>query len=164
VSRGRFALLVTLLAMLAGAVAFAVGLQVLDDGEPDAPPSDAAAGDDATTTVPPPVSTTTAPIAPPGALETPAWITVVASEGSEAEAQADAARVAAAGHPAGVLRSDDYETLKPDLWVAYAGPYPDRAAAEAAIQSLAQDGFSGTYVRCAGTKDECKGGDEDDDD
>ena len=162
-SRGRFALLVTLLAMVAGVVAFAVGLQVLDDGEPDAPPSDAAAGD--TTTVPPPVSTsTTAPTTPPGALVTPAWITVVASEGSEAEAQADAARVAAAGHPAGVLRSDDYETLKPDLWVAYAGPYPDRATAEAAIGSLEQDGFGGTYVRCAGTKQECKGGDEDDDD
>jgi cell division septation protein DedD len=165
VSRGRFALLVTLVAMLAGVGAFAVGLQVLDDGEPDAPPSEAAAGDDATTTVPPPISpTTTAPTTPPGALETPAWITVVASEGSEAEAEADAARVAAAGHPAGVLRSDDYETLKPDLWVAYAGPYPDRAAAEAAIASLEADGFAGTYVRCAGTKDACKGGDEDDDD
>ena len=163
-SRGRFALLVTLLAMLAGVVAFAVGLQVLDDDEPDAPPSDAAGADD-TTTVPPPVSTsTTAAITPPGALVTPAWITVVASEGSEAEAEADAARVAAAGHPAGVLRSDDYETLKPDLWVAYAGPYPDRAAAEAAIESLEQDGFDGTYVRCAGTKQECKGGDDEDDD
>ena len=163
-SRGRFALLVTVLAMLAGVVAFAVGLQVLDDGEPDEPPSDAAAGD-TTTTAPPPVSTTTtAPTTPPGALVTPAWITVVASEGSEAEAEADAARVAAAGHPAGVLRSDDYETLKPDLWVAYAGPYPDRATAEAAIASLEEDGFGGAYVRCAGTKQECKGGDEDDDD
>ena len=162
-SRGRFTLLVTLLAMLAGVVAFAVGLQVLDDGGPDPAPSDAAA--ESTTTVPPPVSTsTTAPTTPPGALVTPAWITIVASEGSEAEAQADAARVAAAGHPAGVLRSDDHETLKPGLWVAYAGPYQDRETAEAAVESLEEDGFGGAYVRCAGTKQECKGGDEDDDD
>jgi hypothetical protein len=168
VSRGRFALLVTLLAMLAGVGAFAVGLQVLDDDEPDPPPGDAASADDATT-VPPPISTsTTAPTTPPGALVAPAWITVVASEGAQAEAEADAARVAAAGHPAGVLRSDDYETLKPGLWVAYAGPYPDKAGAEAAVVALEQDGFAGTYVRCAGTKDECKdggrGADEDDDD
>ncbi|MGH9086377.1 MAG: hypothetical protein ACRDYW_13085, partial [Acidimicrobiales bacterium] len=72
-SRGRFALLVTVLAMLAGAVAFAVGLQVLDDGEPDPPPS----GASGTTTVPPAVSTSsTAATTPPGALTTPAWVTI----------------------------------------------------------------------------------------
>jgi hypothetical protein len=161
-SRGRFALLVTVLAMAAGVLAFALGLQVLDDDGPDAPPEGAGTASE-TTVAPLPTPSTTAPPAttPPGALETPAWIVIVSSEATEEEADADAAAVAAAGHPAGVLRSDDFPTLNPGLWVAYAGPYPDKGAAEAAVPALAEDGFGGAYVRCAGTKDECKGNDGD---
>jgi hypothetical protein len=51
--------------------------------------------------------------------------------------------------------------------VAYAGPYPDSAAAEAAVEELAADGFGGAYARCAGTEAECgsrEGDDEGDDD
>ena len=168
-SKGRFALLVTLLAMGVAAACFVIGLRVLDDGKPDPAPSVAAAA--ATDTTLPPVaasSTTTSPNAPvttpPGALETPAWVTIVASEGSREMAEEEAARVAANGHPSGVLHSDDYPSLKPGLWVAYAGPYPDARAAEAAIEALAADGISGAYVRCAGSKKECSGDDDDDSD
>jgi hypothetical protein len=165
-SQGRFALLVVVLAMAVAAVSFAAGLQVLDDGRPDPPP--AAGSVDTTATTPPPVdasSTTTAVPAttPPGALDTPAWITVVASEASQGMAEEAAALVAAKGYPTGVLHSDDYTSLTPGLWVAYAGPYPDAAAADTAIADLAADGFPGAYVRCAGSKEEC-GADRGDDD
>jgi hypothetical protein len=162
-SRGRFALLVALLAIVVAAVSFAAALRVLDDGQPDAPPT--AASDTTDTTLapidvtssssPPPTSATTAP---PGPLATPAWVTIVASGGSEAEAQGIAARLSARGYPSGVLHSDDYPSLKAGLWVAFAGPYRDATSARAVIDKLAADGFSGAYVRCAGTKKECGSG------
>jgi hypothetical protein len=158
-SRGRFGLLVTLAAMAVAAVSFAAGLQVFDDGKADAPP---AAGSDATATTAAPIdtgSTTTVappPTTPPGALETPAWVTIVASEGTQALAEEKASLVAAKGYPTGVLHSDDYKSLKAGLWVAYAGPYPDADAATAAVGALAADGFTGAYVRCAGSEKDCK--------
>lgn len=169
-STRRFALVVVLAALVVGAGSFAAGLAVLDDGQPDPPPApDGAAG---TAALPPTESstTTTPPTSAPagiteGAIATPAWIAIVASEEAAATARTEAQAVAARGYPAGVLQSDDYPSLKKGLWVAYAGPYPDRAAAEAAVDALAADGVEGAYVRCAGTDKECKGdvGEGDDD-
>lgn len=157
----RFALLAGALALAVAAGSFAAGLAVLDDGEPDPPPAAGAA----TTTTPVPITaSTTTTTTVGGPLVTPAWIVVVASEGSERTAIERAEAVAARGHPTGVLRSDDYASLNPGLWVAYAGPYPDRRAAEAAVDELAADGIAGAYVRCAGTAEACSGGDGGDDD
>lgn len=158
-TRWRFPLLVAVLAVLVAGGAFAVGLQVLDDGAPDPPPSGAAPGDDDPAggdassedqgrDAPPP---NTAP------LPTPAWIVVAASESSEAAALPRAEAVAEQGQPAGVLRSDDYPSLSPGLWVAYAGPYADAGQASAASDALADSGVPGTYVRCAGTAEQCDG-------
>ncbi len=85
-------------------------------------------------------------------------MTIVASGGSEAEAQGIASRLSAQGYPSGVLHSDDYPSLKAGLWVAFAGPYREPTSARAVIDKLAADGFGGAYVRCAGTKKECGSG------
>lgn len=156
------------LAAVAVAVgAFVLGLQTLDDDGPDRPPSGAPTdqpepadpdGDDDGGTDDE-ASDTTAPVTGADELTTPAWVLVVSSEGDEARAQQIAAEVAEAGHPAGVLRSDDHPSLNPGFWVAYAGPYPDADAARAAQPDVQADGFSGAYLRCAGTSDEC-GGDQ----
>lgn len=168
-STNRFAALLVALAVAVAAGAFAAGLAVLDDGRPDPPPRP---GGSATATTAPVASTSTAPstTAPPAPVATPAdelpapaWIVVVASKGSEAEAQEAAEAVAAHGHPAGVLRSDDYPSLAPGFWVAYAGPYEARRQAEEALDALDEAGVDGAYVRCAGTVKDC-GRDRDDSD
>lgn len=154
-SRGRFGLLLGLLTVVVAAGAFAVGVAVLDDDGPDAPPggnkvtdvssdsTEPSAGDAATTT-------TAAP------ADGPTWIAVVSSEGSEADAAADAEAAAAeAGVPTGVLRSDDHESLNPGLWVAYAGPYATPAEAEAAVDALDAAGIEDSYARCVGTDEQC---------
>src|SRR3546814_16428590 len=82
------------------------------------------------------------------------WFAGVFSEVDGAAAQADAALVADAGLPSGVLRSDDHESLTPGFWVAYAGPYPGAGEAEAATQSLSDAGLEGSYARCVGTADQ----------
>lgn len=153
-SRWRFPLLVVLLAIVVAAGSFALGLQLLDDGEPDAPTRAGSAADPAgaTTTVAAP---TTTPVAT-GGLTTPAWIVVVASEGSEATATSRADAIGDRGQPVGVLRSDDYPSLNPGLWVAYAGPYATADEATAVRDALAAGGVSGTYVRCAGTAQQCR--------
>ncbi|MFZ6004627.1 MAG: SPOR domain-containing protein [Actinomycetota bacterium] len=159
-TRGRFALSVALASLMVGAGSFALGLQVLDDGKPDPPPRrsgvDAVAPPtDGTATSETTASSTTLPVAAPGELETPVWVAIVASEGSQAEAEDVAADVAAAGYPAGVLRSDDYDSLSSGHWVAYAGPFADADLAGSALDDLAGDGFDGAYVRCVGSKKEC---------
>lgn len=166
-SRTRATVLVALLSMAVGALSFTIALQVFDDGRADPPPAPPGLGDGSSTS--PTVgqgssstSTTTtsiALVAAPGDLETPAWVAIVASEGSEATAAATARRVAAAGHPAGYLRSDDYASLSGGHWVAYSGPYVDAAAATAAVEALAADGFEGAYVRCVGSKKQCDASD-----
>lgn len=154
-SGGRFGLLAGALALAVAAASFVAGLAVLDDGRPDAPPrSRGATG----TTVAPIETSSTTTTTTAGLLVSPSWVAVVASAGSEAEAQQAAAVVAAKRYPSGVLHSDDYPSLKAGLWVAYAGPYPDRATAEAAVGALADDGVGGAYARCAGTVADCSGG------
>lgn len=156
----RFAVVVALVALMVGVGSFAVGVAVFDDGQPDPAPQrgPSSGAVDSTVTAPP---TTVAP--PPttggvteGAIATPTWIAIVASERSEAEARAEAEAVAGKGYPVGVLQSDEYPSLKAGLWVAYVGPYPTRAEADAAVEALEDDGVDGAYVRCAGTDKECK--------
>lgn len=155
----RFGLLAGALGLVVAAGSFAVTVAVLDDDEPDRPPT---SGGTATTTPAPTTASTTTSSTVTGTLVTPAWIVVVASEGSQDAALEHAEAVAALGHPTGVLRSDDYASLNPGLWVAFAGPYSGRGEAEAAVGQLAADGVSG-YVRCAGSAAECRVGDDDED-
>lgn len=161
-SRARFGTLLALLGLAVAAASFLLAGSVLDDGQPDPPPRGTTESDGDALGSDPVVTTPTTAAPATDTLTPPAWIAVVASETDEAGATADAQAVTAAGHAAGVLRSDDYPSLSPGLWVAYAGPYPDSAAAEAAVGELAADGFDGAYARCAGTEDEC--GTQDDDD
>lgn len=172
-STNRFAVLLVALALATAAGTFAAGLAVLDDGRPDPPPRSGGTGTASTapvaSTAPSTAPTTTSvtgPVAAPtDELESPAWIVVIASKGAEADAQEAALAVAALGHPAGVLRSDDYPSLAPGFWVAYAGPYEARRSAEAAVDDLEGSGIDGAYVRCAGTAKDCgRDRDESDDD
>lgn len=152
-SGGRFGLLAGALGLAVAAASFFAGLAVLDDGQPDPPPR---GGDPSGTTVAPiDTASTTTTTAAEATLVSPAWVAIVASAATEVEAQQAAAVVAAKRYPSGVLRSDDYPSLKAGLWVAYAGPYPDRATAEAAVGALADDGVDGAYARCAGTVADC---------
>jgi len=173
VSNARFRLLVTLLGVVVAVGSFLLGLALLDDDSPDpAPrrtttedgdgtgdpdggdgaPADGADGEGAQGSV------RTDP------LPSPSWLLVIASEGDEARALALAGDVAAAGHDAGVLRSDDYPSLNPGFWVAYAGPYDDAAAGRAAEAAVEADGWPGAYLRCAGTVDACGGTEQADED
>lgn len=164
--RDRFVLWVVLAAIGVGGASFGVALQVLDDGQPDPAPtadrrtSDTTAAPATTATT---ASTTTTTITS-GAVATPAWITIVASEASRATADEAAAEVAARGHPAGVVRSDDYESLKPGLWVAFAGPFDSADEARAMVDTLKADGIDGAYVRCIGSTKACRDHQEDSDD
>ena len=61
----------------------------------------------------------------------------IASDSSWAAAEARMRALASAGHPAGVLVSDDYRELRPGWFVTFLGPYPSndagkRSASEAA--------------------------------
>src|SRR3546814_19362188 len=109
-TRNRFGVLVALLALVVAAATFAIVVAVFDDDGPADPPGrseeQAAPDAGATTTTSTPASTTT--LAPGQAF----WIAVVSSDGDEPADQADAARVADAGMPSGVLRSDASERSK----------------------------------------------------
>jgi hypothetical protein len=152
VSQARFVLLLGIVAVMVAGGSFVAATAVLDDGKADPPPSPD--GGDTSDPEVPPSSTTTAPVAT-GELASPTWIVVITSEGDEAAATASAQRAADAGYPTGVLRSDDYPSLRPGFWVAYAGPYSDQAAAEAGSAELAADGFANTYRRCVGEQSDC---------
>lgn len=161
-SSTRFAVLLGLAAVVVAAAAFLLGLRVLDDGGPDQPPSGAspdlgvAAGEDAAGegTGDPPSSTAEA-AATDGELPSPSWVLVISSQTDGERARAVAEEVAAAGYPSGLLRSDDHPSLNPGFWVAYAGPYPGAAAAAEAEPAVEADGWTGAYVRCVGTTEDC---------
>lgn len=162
-SANRFAVFLVALAVAVAAGAFVTGLAVLDDGQPDPPPrADGTATTSTTAAAPaptaaPPATTAPGPVAAPtDELATPTWIVVVASKSAPSDAQDAAEAVAALGYPAGVLRSDDYPSLAPGFWVAYAGPYESRRSAEAAHDDLDESGLEGGYVRCAGSVKDCE--------
>jgi hypothetical protein len=153
VSARRFALVLASVSLAVFAASFTIALPSLPNG-PTTTPNTTSTTPPAT--IPPATTSTTAPSTiPTTTLSTPAWITIVASERERDVAEQRAGAVADAGYPTGVLRSDDYASLQSGLWVAYAGPYPDRRAADAAATALADDGITGAYVRCAGTQKEC---------
>lgn len=160
----RFGVLLGLAAAAVAAGAFLIGLQVLDDDGPDRPPTgsqapDGQAAEPSTDEDAADESTATSADAPgevtAGDLPSPSWVLVISSEGGEDRARTVAEEVAAAGHPAGFLHSDDYESLNPGFWVAYAGPYPDPAAATAAEAEVEADGWTAAYVRCVGSTADC---------
>jgi cell division septation protein DedD len=153
--RGRFGALLALLFVVVAAAAFLGAWSVLDTGEADPPPRPDGAGETSDTTAAP--STTAAPTVT-GQLQTPTWVAVVSSAGDQDAATATAQALAAKGHPAGVLHSDDFSSLEAGFWVAFAGPYADHDAAQASLDTLAADGFAGAYVRCVGEAAECRDG------
>ena len=72
---------------------------------------------------------------------------MLASTGSRGSAESKARDAVKRGIPAGVLRSDDYSSLKPGFWVVFAGQYPTSEAAEEDIEKYAGMGFGGGYPR-----------------
>jgi hypothetical protein len=59
-----------------------------------------------------------------------------------------AARAAKAGlHQVGVLDSSRYPSLQPGYYVVFAGIYPGRLDADAAVATARQAGFAGAYTR-----------------
>ncbi len=144
-SRARFGLLLGLLVVVVGAGAFVGVLAQLDED----PGSEGSAP--ATTTE----SETTTTTGEPAALTTPTFVTVVSSEGDEANARAVADELATKGFASSVLRSDDHSSLEPGFWVAYVGPFPEAAPAQTAVADLAANGFPSSYVRCVGTAEQC---------
>ena len=70
-----------------------------------------------------------------------AWTVVLASTSSRAEAEKKAED--AGGGDVGVLKSDDYSSLRKGYWVVFAGQYPSQGAA----QSAAEGQGGGAYAR-----------------
>ena len=66
---------------------------------------------------------------------------MIASTSSRAEAQKKAED--AGGGDVGVLKSDDYSSLRKGYWVVFAGQYPSQDAA----QTAAGDRGGGAYAR-----------------
>jgi hypothetical protein len=75
-----------------------------------------------------------------------AWTVVLMSATSREEADASAQEFTDEGTPAGVLRSDDYESLRPGYWVVFSGQYDTREEAEDAAQGIGA-GAAGAYAR-----------------
>ncbi len=144
-SRGRFGLLLGLIVVVVTAASFVGVLSLIDDTDPVGSP----ASSSTTTTA----STTTTTV--PGAIVTPTFVAVVSSEADEVSAQQLRDELTESGYDAGVLHSDDYTSLEPGYWVAYVGPFPDVAAADAAKDDLIRAGYSAAYTRCVGTAEEC---------
>ena len=61
-----------------------------------------------------------------------AWTVVVLSSTSKADADRRAKELVDAGTPAGVLRSDDYSSLRAGYWVVFSGQYETREEAQTA--------------------------------
>jgi len=103
---------------------------------------------------PSPAQPRTPPPAPPGDGSVGTWpagveayTVILASEATRSGAEAKAREAANAGEAAGVLRSDDYSSLRPGYWVAYVGQSStaDEAGREAArLKGL---GYPSAYPR-----------------
>lgn len=72
---------------------------------------------------------------------------VLASVGERADAQRAAREARSSGISAGVLDSDDFSSLRPGYWVAFAGRFDDVAAAERAAERYKGQGFPEAYPR-----------------
>lgn len=71
-----------------------------------------------------------------------AWTVVLLSATSKEEADRRAQELVDGGTPAGVLRSDDYESLRAGYWVVFSGQYE--------TQKEAQDAAAGIGAKAAG--------------
>jgi septal ring-binding cell division protein DamX len=71
------------------------------------------------------------------------WTVVLASDSSQSDAQDAAEDFAADGiSDVGVLRSDDFSSLKPGFWVVYSGEFDSQAEASDALDGIdAKDAY-----------------------
>ena len=120
-----------------------------EPGDSGTPEETTPPGGSGTTTSP---TTTTAPAGGPG--ETLTWpsgesgYTAVLASVADRDAAEDAARRARqAGIDAGVLSSDDYDSLRPGYWVAFAGRLSSAEEAEEAAARHRGQGFPDAYPR-----------------
>ena len=72
-----------------------------------------------------------------------AWTVIIASTGSRAEAEKKAR---AAGADAGVLKSDDFSSLRKGYWVVFAGQYANQKAAQDAAEGKGGDAYARRVV------------------
>jgi hypothetical protein len=144
-SRARFGILLALVVLIVAVGAFALVLTLMGDDEPD----------ESSSATSPTASTLPTTTLGEQTLTTPTFVAVVASSGDEATAQALAAELTERGYDSGVLHSDDHTSLEPGFWVAYTGPFPDAAAAQASADQLKGDGYTSAYPRCVGTAEQC---------
>jgi predicted nucleic acid-binding Zn ribbon protein len=72
------------------------------------------------------------------------WTAVLASTKSRSEAEKKAR--AAGGGEIGVLRSDDFKSLRKGYWVVFSGQFDSRSAAESAAESAAGDAYARQIV------------------
>ena len=72
------------------------------------------------------------------------WTAVLASTKSRSEAETKAR--AAAGGEVGVLRSDDFSSLRKGYWVVFSGQYDSRSAAETAAEDASGDAYARRIV------------------
>ena len=76
-----------------------------------------------------------------------AYTVVLVSATSRNAADAKAEQAVKRGIQAGVLRSDDFSTLRPGYWVVFAGQYDSSEEATRAADRYAEQGFGGGYPR-----------------
>jgi hypothetical protein len=76
-----------------------------------------------------------------------AYTVVLVSATSRNAADAKAEQAIKRGIKAGVLRSDDFSSLRPGYWVVFAGQYDTSEQATRAADRYAEQGFGGGYPR-----------------
>jgi septal ring-binding cell division protein DamX len=114
---------------------------------PDATPAPSPA---ASPTPSPEASASPTP-APAGAVATwpageEAWTVVLLSSTGKPEAEKRAKEISDSGTPAGVLRSDDYESLREGYWVVFSGQYETQKEAQDAAEAIGAKA-AGAYAR-----------------
>lgn len=78
---------------------------------------------------------------------TTAFTVVLVSATSRNAADSKAEQAIQRGIDAGVLRSDDFSTLRPGFWVVFAGQFDTSEEATRAADRYAEQGFGGGYPR-----------------
>ncbi|HEX8744332.1 MAG TPA: SPOR domain-containing protein [Thermoleophilaceae bacterium] len=76
-----------------------------------------------------------------------AYTVVLVSATSRNAADAKAEQAVKRGIDAGVLRSDDFSSLRPGFWVVFAGQFDSSEEATRAADRYAEQGFGGGYPR-----------------
>ena len=173
--RTPVAIVAAVLLLAAGALVFAF-LQISDDAEREAqaPAATATAAPPAPTPTPEPTASavptppaTPVPGAAPGTSPTPdasatpapgagtagtwpegedAWTVVLFSSTRQSEADAKAKGYADQGKSVGVLKSDDYATLRAGYFVVFSGQYETQEEAQSAAEGFGADA-PGAYAR-----------------